>query len=319
MGYALSGHTRKRLIEDMLIRGYSDKTRHDYVKVVTNFAEFFGGPPDFAEAEDLRGYQLRLASSGASPSKMNAHVSALRFFFKITLGKIGVSERLARVRDEDRLPVVLSPEEMALLLHCIPNLKHKLMLSIAYGCGLRVSEIVKLKVQDIDASRMLIRVEQGKFRSDRYVILAPDLLDLMRRWWRATRPSGWLFTGREPGQPITTRQLNRVCKAAALEAGIDKRVSMHTLRHSFATHLLENKTDIRIIQALLGHKKLDTTSRYTRVALKLLQDVKSPISLLPPVPDYTGDLFDFDFGRHQDLALGTSAEEGSAADERRWA
>ena len=295
MTFELPESTRQRLTEDMVIRGYSPKTQQHYVRVVCDFARFFGGPPDFAEAEDLRRYQLHLARAGTSPVSMNAAVSALRFFYKVTVGRIGLGERLARVRQEDRLPVVLSPEEVALLLHNVPNLKHKLMLSIAYGCGLRVSEIVHLKVLDIDVSRMLIRVEQGKLRSDRYVMLAPDLLDLLRRWWRTARPTGWLFPGREPGQPITTRQLDRVCKAAAAESGLDKRVSMHTLRHSFATHLLENKTDIRVIQALLGHKKLDSTSRYTRVALKLLQEVESPISMLPPVPEHPLDLFDFDF------------------------
>jgi integrase/recombinase XerD len=215
---------------------------------------------------------------------MNATVSALRFFFKVTLCRPGFGERLATVRKEDRLPEVLSPEEVALLLHCAPSLKHKAALSFAYGCGLRVSEIVHLKVGDIDSTRMLIRVEQGKGRKDRYVMLSPDLLELLRRWWRAARPQGWLFPGRDPGQPITTRQLNRACKVAAATAALDKRVSLHTLRHSFATHLLERRTDVRVIQVLLGHKKLDTTARYTRVALKTLGAVKSPLAHLRPPP-----------------------------------
>lgn len=295
MAFELPNELRDRLVEDMLIRGYSDGTRKDYVRVVEDFTAFLGGPPDFADVEDLRRYQLHLAVGGASPAKMNACVSALRFFFRVTLGRTGLGERLARVRQEDRLPEVLSPEEVALLLHCVPNLKHRLILSIAYGCGLRVSEIVRLKVVDIDSLRMVMRIEQGKGRSDRYVMLAPDLLELLRQWWRKTRPTGWLFPGREPGQPITTRQLDRICKAAAEAAGLDKRVSMHMLRHSFATHLLENKTDVRVIQALLGHKKLDTTSRYTRVALKTLGAVQSPLSMLPPAPDYPPDIFDDDW------------------------
>ena len=275
---------RQRMIEDMSIRQFGERTQRGYVAVVADFARFLGRSPDQAEPEDLRRYQLHLAAQGASPGKMNAAVSALRFFFKITLGRQGYGERLARVRKEDRLPEVLSPEEVALLLHCAPSLKHKAALSVAYGCGLRVSEIIHLKVGDIDSARMLIRVEQGKGRKDRYVMLAPDLLELLRRWWRSARPRGWLFPGRDPGQPITTRQLDRVCKAAAKAAGLDKPVSMHTLRHSFATHLLERKTDVRVIQALLGHKKLDTTARYTRVAIKTLGAVKSPLSLLRPPP-----------------------------------
>ena len=275
---------RQRMIEDMSIRQFGEKTQRGYVAVVADFARFLSRSPDQAEPEDLRRYQLHLATQGASPAKMNAAVSALRFFFKVTLDRQGYGERLATVRKEDRLPEVLSPEEVALLLHCAPSLKHKAALSVAYGCGLRVSEITHLKVGDIDSARMLIRVEQGKGRKDRYVMLAPDLLELLRRWWRSARPMGWLFPGRDPGQPVTARQLDRVCKAAAKTAGLDKRVSMQTLRHSFATHLLERKTDVRVIQALLGHKKLDTTARYTRVAIKTLGAVKSPLSLLRPPP-----------------------------------
>ncbi|MBU2135694.1 MAG: site-specific integrase [Alphaproteobacteria bacterium] len=271
---------RQRMIEDMTIRQFGSKTQHDYVRVVADFARFLGRSPDQAEPEDLRRYQLRLAADGASPAKMNAAVSALRFFFKVTLGRQGFGERLATVRKEDRLPEVLSPEEVALLLHCAPSLKHKAALSVAYGCGLRVSEIVHLKVADIDSARMLVRVEQGKGRKDRYVMLSPELLELLRAWWRMARPQGWLFPGRDPGQPITPRQLNRALKAAAASAGLDKPVSMHTLRHCFATHLLERKTDVRVIQALLGHKKLDTTARYTRVAIKTLGAVQSPLTHL---------------------------------------
>lgn len=271
---------RQRMIEDMTIRQFGSKTQHDYVRVVADFARFLGRSPDQAEPEDLRRYQLRLAAEGASPAKMNAAVSALRFFFKVTLARQGFGERLATVRKEDRLPEVLSPEEVALLLHCAPSLKHKAALSVAYGCGLRVSEIVHLKVADIDSARMLVRVEQGKGRKDRYVMLSPELLELLRAWWRTARPQGWLFPGRDAGQPITARQLNRALKTAAASAGLDKPVSMHTLRHCFATHLLERKTDVRVIQALLGHKKLDTTARYTRVAIKTLGAVQSPLTHL---------------------------------------
>lgn len=319
MAFELPTEFRERLVEDMLIRGYSDGTRKDYLRVVENFTAFLGGPPDFADVEDLRRYQLHLAGGGASPAKMNACVSALRFFFRVTLGRTGLGERLARVRQEDRLPEVLSPEEVALLLHCVPNLKHRLVLSIAYGCGLRVSEIVRLKVVGIDSLRMVIRIEQGKGRSDRYVMLAPDLLELLRQWWRKTLPTGWLFPGREPGQPITARQLDRICKAAAEAAGLEKRVSMHMLRHSFATHLLENKTDVRVIQALLGHKKLDTKSRYTRVALKTLGAVQSPLSMLPPPPDYPPDTSDDDWSE-EEVSLGRHGwqEEEPQEVEQSW-
>ena len=191
---------------------------------------------------------------------------------------------MARIPSPERLPVVLSPEEVALLLAHAPNLKYRAALSVAYGCGLRISEIAHLKITDIDSARMLIRVEQGKGRKDRYVMLSPDLLDLLRRWWLVKRPRGWLFPGQQPAQPITTRQLDRACHAAAAAAKLDKRVSMHTLRHSFATHLLEKKTDIRVIQVLLGHRKLETTAVYTRVALKTIRDVESPLALLAPPP-----------------------------------
>ena len=225
-----------------------------------------------------------MAAQGASPAKMNAAVSALRFFFNVTLGRVGFGNRLATVPSPERLPVVLSPEEVALLLAHAPGLKYRAALSIAYGCGLRVSEIVNLKVTDIDSARMLIRVEQGKGRKDRFAMLSPDLLDLLREWWRVKRPRGWLFPGQQLVQPITPRQLNRACHAAAEAAKLDKRVSMHTLRHSFATHLLERKIDIRVIQVLLGHRKLDTTAGYTRVALRTIRAVTSPLALLAPPP-----------------------------------
>ena len=215
---------------------------------------------------------------------MNLASTALRFFFHVTLGRPGFGDRMARIPSPERLPVVLSPEEVALLLAHAPSLKDRAALSVAYGCGLRVSEIANLKVADLDSARMLIRVEQGKGRKDRYVMLSPDLLDLLRQWWRVKRSRGWLFPGLQLAQPITTRQLNRACHAAAEGAKLDKRVSMHTLRHSFATHLLERKTDIRVIPVLLGHRKLDTTAVYTRVALKAIREVTSPLALLAALP-----------------------------------
>jgi len=204
-------------------------------------------------------------------------VSALRFLFRVTLKRHDIGEHTAFIHAPRKLPMVLSPEEVARLLDAAPGLKYKAALSVAYGAGLRAAEVVALKVCDIDSKRMIIRVEQGKGRKDRYVMLSAHLLNLLRAWWRVRRPQGWLFPGRDPVQPMTTRQLNRACHAAAQMAEITKRVSLHTLRHSFATHLLEQKIDIRVIQVLLGHAKLDTTALYTRVATKTISEVMSPL------------------------------------------
>jgi integrase/recombinase XerD len=268
---------RRRMIEDMTIRKFAAKTQHDYLQRVKNFAAYLGRSPDTASSEDVRRYQLHLTASGVGVPTVNQTISTLRFFFKITLGRPDLVERTAFVREPRKLPVVLSPEEVVRLLDAAPALKYKAALSVAYGAGLRVSEVVALKVGDIDSRRMVVRIEQGKRRKDRYVMLSPHLLELLRAWWRATRPQGWLFPGRNPVQPMTTRQLNRACHAAAGMARIGKPVSMHTLRHSFATHLLEQNIDIRVIQVLLGHAKLDTTALYTRVATKTIQQVMSPL------------------------------------------
>ena len=268
---------RRRMIEDMTIRKFAPKTQHVYLQRVKNFAAYLGRSPDTANSEDVRRYQLHLTASGVGVPTINQTVSTLRFFFKVTLGRPDLVERTAFVHEPRKLPVVLSPEEVARLLEAAPALKYKAALSVAYGAGLRVSEVVALKVGDIDSKRMVIRIEQGKGRKDRYVMLSPHLLELLRAWWRAARPQGWLFPGRDRVQPMTTRQLNRACHAAAQTAEIDKRVSLHTLRHSFATHLLEQNIDIRVIQVLLGHAKLDTTALYTRVATKTISEVMSPL------------------------------------------
>jgi integrase/recombinase XerD len=268
---------RRRMIEDMTIRKFAPKTQHDYLQRVKNFAAYLGRSPDTASSEDVRGYQLHLTASGAGVPTVNQTVSTLRFFFKVTLGRPDLVERTAFVYEPRKLPVVLSPEEVVRLLDAAPSLKYKAALSVAYGAGLRVSEVVALKIGDIDSKRMVIRVEQGKGRKDRYVMLSPHLLELLRAWWKLARPQGWLFPGQNRLNPLTTRQLNRACHAAADTAEIGKPVSMHTLRHSFATHLLEQNIDIRVIQVLLGHAKLDTTALYTRVATKMIQQVISPL------------------------------------------
>ena len=271
---------RQRMIDDMTIRKMASKTQAAYIRAVKNFTIFLGRSPDTASSEDLRRFQLHLASSGVSAPTQNATVTALRFFFAVTLGRRGATDHLPFVRQPRKLPVVLSLDEVARLLDAAPNLKYKAALSVTYGAGLRASEVVSLKLADIDSTRMVIRVEQGKGRKDRYALLSPPLLDLLRAWWREGRPQGWLFPGQNPINPLTTRQLNRACHAAAEAAGIDKRVSLHTLRHSFATHLLEQKVDVRIIQVLLGHKKLETTALYAQVATRTLREVRSPLEQL---------------------------------------
>src|SRR5713226_1347115 len=242
---------RRRMIEDMTIRKLTSKTQHDYLQRVKNFAAYLGRSPDTASSEDVRHYQLHLTASGVGVPTVNQTVSTLRFFFKVTLGRPDLVERTTFVREPRKLPVVLSPEEVVRLLDAAPGLKYKAALSVAYGAGLRVSEVVALKVGDIDSKRMIIRVEQGKGRKDRYVMLSPHLLELLRAWYKAARPQGWLFPGMNPVNPMTSRQLRRACHAAAHMAEIGKPVSPHTLRHSFATHLLEQNTDVRVIQVLL--------------------------------------------------------------------
>jgi site-specific recombinase XerD len=268
---------RRRMIEDMTIRNFGPKTHHDYIRSVRNLTVFLGHSPDTASNEDVRRFQLRLSSEGVSAASLNNTVSGLRVFFRVTLGRADIASHLPFVRQPHKLPVVLSPEEVSRFLEAAPGLKYKAAFSVAYGAGLRASEVMSLKPTDIDSKRMVIRVEQGKGRKDRYVMLSPHLLELLRTWWKAARPQGWLFPGRDRVQPMTTRQLNRACHAAADRAGIDKRVSLHTLRHSFATHLLEQNVDIRVIQVLLGHTKLDTTALYTRVATKTIREVVSPL------------------------------------------
>ncbi len=281
---------RQRMTEDMTIRGFTVGTQRGYLVAVENFTSFLGRAPDGATAEDLRRYQLHMRSSGASATSMNTAVSALRFFFGVTLGRGDAQVGMTTVREPHKLPVVLSPEEVARLLDAAPGLKYRAALSVSYGAGLRASEVVSLKLADIDSERMAIRVEQGKGRKDRYAMLSEPLLHLLRAWWLAARergvmlPGGWLFPGQNPVNPLTTRQLNRAFHGARTAAGIDKPVSLHTLRHCFATHLLEQKVDIRVIQVLLGHSKLDTTARYSHLASTTLRAVKSPLEYLSPGP-----------------------------------
>ena len=279
---------RQRMIDDMRLRKLNPKTQSAYIRAVRNFTQYLGRSPDTASVEDLRNYQLHLVDAGTSPISLNAAITGLKFFFDITLGRGELMAKMQPVRVPQKLPVILSREEVARLIAACTNLKHQTALSLAYGTGLRAGEVVALKVGDIDSERMTLRVEQGKGRKDRYAMLSPILLERLRVWWRVARAQGkmldggWLFPGLNPIESLSARQLNRAIVAAAQAAGIDKRVSMHTLRHSFATHLLEKKVDIRVIQVLLGHKKLDTTAIYAQVATDLLHQVISPLDELHP-------------------------------------
>jgi integrase/recombinase XerD len=231
----------------------------------------------------VRAFRLHLMSNGAGTPKINITVSALRFFFKVTLDRPDLTKHLAFMHEPRKVPVVLSPEEVARFLEAAPGVKYKAALSVAYGAGLRVSEVVSLKVSDVDSKRMMLRVERGKGRKDRHAMLSPQLLGLLRDWYRIARPQGWLFPGQNPVNPMTTRQLTRACHAAAQNAEITKRVTPHTLRHSFATHLLEQHIDIRVIQVLLGHAKLETTALYTQVASNMIREIMSPLDHLTPL------------------------------------
>lgn len=277
---------RQRMLDDMRMRQLASKTQSHYIRAVRQFAAFLGRSPDTADIEDLRRYQLHLVDHGISPVSLNAAITGLKFFFDVTLDRPELMAKMQPVRVPRTLPVVLSREEVSRLIAAAGNLKHQTALAVAYGAGLRASEVIALKVGDIDSQRMTLRIEQGKGRKDRYAMLSPVLLERLRVWWRVARAQGkmldggWLFPGLNPIEPLSTRQLNRAIHAAADAASIDKRVSMHTLRHSFATHLLEQKVDIRVIQVLLGHKKLETTALYVQVATDILREVVSPLERL---------------------------------------
>ena len=274
---------RRRMIEDMTVRGFGEKTQSDYIRHVKNFTIFLGGSPDTAEGEDLRRFQLHQREQGVQPPTMNGATAALRFFFTTTCNRPDMARYLRIVKQPQKLPVVLTTEEVLLLLESAPGPKYKAALGVAYGAGLRVSEVANLKVTDIDRARMVLRIEQGKGQKDRNGMLSPRLLELLEEWWLIGQPTTWLFPGRDPLLPITTRQLYRVVTDTARAVGIEKRVSPHTLRHSFATHLLEQGVDIRLIQVALGHSKLDTTARYAHVASKVLRDMVSPLDRLGPL------------------------------------
>ncbi len=277
---------RRRLIDDMNMRRFSRETQRNYIRDVGRFATFLGSAPDTATADDLRRFQVEQRDAGVPVPTMNSIVSALRFFFTHTLDRPDLARKLVRLGHPRKLPVVLSRDEVARLLNATTCLKHQAALSVAYGAGLRVAEVSALKVGDVDSERMLLRVERGKGGHYRNALLSTDLLALLRQWWKVGRQQGvmhregWLFPGQHALKPISTRQLHRVVVEAAQAAEIAKRVGPHTLRHSFATHLLEDGTDIRVIQVLLGHAKLDNTAFYTKVATRTVRAVVSPLDKL---------------------------------------
>ena len=277
---------RQRMIEDMNLRKLAPKTQAAYIRAVKKLSDYLGHSPHIATKEDLRNFQLYLVDRGTSRIIINATVTALRFLFEVTLDRQDVVDKLKTVPVPRKLPVVLSRDEVRRLLEGTTSLKYKAAFSIAYGAGLRISEVTALKISDIDSQRMTLHVEQGKGRKDRYAMLSPVLLEILRAWWHEAHArglmldGGWLFPGQNPVNPITTRHLSRVIRAAAVDAEMDKRVTMHLLRHSFATHLLEQKVDIRLIQVLLGHSQLETTSLYCQVATDVLQEVTGPLETL---------------------------------------
>ncbi|KRA52038.1 MULTISPECIES: tyrosine-type recombinase/integrase [Pseudomonadota] len=270
---------RRRMIDDMMLRNLSPATQRSYLHAVTKFSRYFRRSPDRLGLEDVRAFQVYLVSQGISWPALNQTVCALRFFYGVTLNRGEIPERIAYARMPRKLPAILSADEVVRFLEAVPSLKARAALTTAYAAGLRVSEVVSLKVGDIDSDRMLLQVRHGKGAKDRTVMLSAQLLDILRTYWRLTRPTDWLFPGREDG-PINVTVLHSACRSAAKAAGLTKKVSVHTLRHSFATHLLESGVDIRIIQVLLGHNSLSTTARYTQVATTTIAAAQSPLDRL---------------------------------------
>jgi integrase/recombinase XerD len=271
---------RCRMIEDMTIRNLSPATQQSYLGAVTKFSRHFGRPPDRLGIEEVRAYQLHLTSQRVAWASLNQTVCALRFFYGVTLGRGEMPEMIPYARAPRRLPVVLSGEEMVRFLEAVPGLKPRVALVTAYAAGLRLSEVVALQCADIDSSRGVIRIARGKGGKERQALLSPRLLAILRAYWLVVRPALWLFPGRDARRPISPKMLGMACHLACEAAGLAKPVTVHALRHSFATHLLENGTDLRVIQVLLGHNHLSTTALYTQVATSTIRNTASPLDRL---------------------------------------
>ena len=279
---------RRRMIDDMQIRNLTTNTQRAYVAQVVRFAGHFRKSPDLLGPAEIRAYLIHLTQERRlAASSIIVAVSALRFFYTVTLKRPWVVEDdIPAGKQAKKLPVVPSKGEVAQFLGAVANLKHRVILTICYATGLRVSEAVHLKPAAIDSKRMVIRVEQGKGRKDRYVMLPPKLLDLLRDYWRRTHPGEWLFPGDRPGQPVSPLTIDRTCREVRQQCGIGKPVTPHSLRHAFAVHLLESGTDLRTIQLLLGHRNLSTTARYLMIATSKVCATPSPLESLDiPVPN----------------------------------
>ena len=276
---------RRRMIDDMILRNFTKATIDAYVRCVARFAGYFHCPPDRLGPEHVRSYLLHLLNDRhVSQSYYKLNRCALRFFYRETLGRDDVPASLAPVKQPRTLPVVLGPDELARFFAAVRNLKHRALLMTAYAAGLRVSEVTRLRVADIDSDRMVIRVRHAKGQKDRYVMLSPRLLEILRAYWKAARPADFLFPGAVPDRPLTTGSVRKICSRACVAAGLGKHVTVHTLRHSFATHLLESGTDLRTIQVLLGHNRFSTTARYVHVATASIPSTKSPFDRLDLTP-----------------------------------
>jgi integrase/recombinase XerD len=271
---------RQRMIDDMVIRNLSPATQRAYTRAVRQLAEHFRRSPDQLDGNDIRRYQVHLASEGIAWSTMNLTVCALRFFYGVTLGRTDLLARIPYARQPDKLPDILSPDEVIRFLESVPNLKHRTALTTAYAAGLRVSEVAALELRHIDSERMMLRIERSKGGKDRYVMLSVQLLDILRAYWKVARPQHFLFPGLNADRPVSAGALHAACRAACIATGTTKTISVHSLRHSFATHLLEQGTDIRIIQALLGHAQITSTARYTRVSARTIMQTESPLDRL---------------------------------------
>lgn len=278
---------RQRMLEDMQVRNFSAHTKDGYLRQVVRFAQHFGRSPAELGPEHIRAYQLYLTNERRVATSTVVHaVSALRFFYRVTLQKDWpLTDAIPMPKMPRKLPVVLSPEEVLRFLDAVKTPKHRAILTTCYAAGLRISEACRLKISDVDSQRMVLRIEQGKGQRDRYVMLSPRLLAILRAWWHQRRPRHWLFPGEAPDVPITTGTVARACQLAHWRSGFAKPVTPHALRHAFAVHLLEAGTDVRTIQLLLGHRSLETTSKYLRIAAVKVCATTSPLDLLPrPVP-----------------------------------